>query len=118
MRAHIAAVVLLAGALTACGGSDKPKAESSPEKPSASAPVAPVVPTPDAAQTTALMKALRSAGVTTDQKHAVSNARNVCLDLKQGKDPKAAAVNAKARYEVTDAQSVKVVSAVQDSFCA
>lgn len=118
MRVHIAAVGVLLGALSACGGGD---AEPEP-KPSKVA-QGPAVPSPDADQTAKLMASLKAidAGLAADQDRAVGRSRNVCLDLKQGGD---AVANARARFEggsvpkLTESQAAKIVDAVKASFCA
>ncbi|MEU5974268.1 DUF732 domain-containing protein [Streptomyces sp. NPDC047315] len=113
---------------------DKPTAKSSavassePGK-SAAEPSAPVagsgVPTPDAQQRAALIQALAAvdAGLATKEERAVSRARSVCLDVKEGKDAATVQSNAKQRFEggtvpsLNDDQAGRIVSAVKSSFC-
>jgi hypothetical protein len=118
-----AAVFTLAG----CGGSGDDTAtapSSAPEKASA-APVTDPVPSPDAAQTKALVTALGNIKpeLAADEERAVRRARNVCQDVKAGKDAATMASNANYRYsggtagQLTDAQGAKIVEAVKSSFC-
>lgn len=83
------------------------------------------IPSPDAAQTATLIRALRAVdpGLAAKEDRAVGRARNVCLDLKGGKDAATVQNNAKARFEggtvpsLTDDQAAGIVTAVKTSFC-
>ncbi|MGW1839840.1 DUF732 domain-containing protein [Streptomyces sp. NPDC002067] len=117
---------------------DEPdKATAADPKPSANATAAPSetpsptaskpgsIPSPDAAQTAALIRALRAVdpGLVAKEDRAVDRARNVCLDVHQGKDADTVQGNAKARFEggtvpsLTDDQAADIVTAVKSSFC-
>ncbi|MFB6955273.1 DUF732 domain-containing protein [Streptomyces niveus] len=95
---------------------EKPSAE--PSKPSG-------IPSPDAAQTETLIRALRAVdpGLVADEDRAVDRARNVCLDVQGGKDAATVQGNAKSRFEggtvpsLTDDQAANIVTAVRSSFC-
>ncbi|QDY79822.1 DUF732 domain-containing protein [Streptomyces qinzhouensis] len=84
------------------------------------------VPTPDAQQRAALIRALTAvdAGLVTKEDRAVSRARSTCLDIKQGKEASAVQSNTKQRFEggtvptITDAQATAIVAAVKTSFCS
>ena len=84
-----------------------------------------VVPSPDAAQTAALIRALSAVdpGLTAKEDRAVDRSRNVCSDIKGGKDTATVRSNAKARFEggtvpsLTDGQAANIVTAVQSAFC-
>ncbi|MEV6419688.1 DUF732 domain-containing protein [Streptomyces sp. NPDC051662] len=117
----LAAVAVFA--LAGCGGSGDDTA-TAPVKTSA-APVTDPVPAPDAAQTKALVTALGNIKpeLAADEERAVRRARNVCQDVKAGKDAATMASNANYRYsggtagQLTDAQGAKIVEAVKSSFC-
>ncbi|MDG9711148.1 hypothetical protein [Streptomyces sp. DH10] len=137
-RITITAVALLGlSALTACSSDSdsgdqaeaKPKASATASK-SAAAPKETAskpagIPSPDAAQTAALIRALSAVkpALGADEEKAVSRARNVCLDQQQGKDAATVAANAKARFEGGDAgmltaeQGKQIAEAVKTSFC-
>ncbi|WP_405793373.1 DUF732 domain-containing protein [Streptomyces sp. NBC_01506] len=95
---------------------EKPSAE--PSKPSG-------IPSPDAAQTEALIRALRAVEpeLVAEDDRAVDRARNVCLDITGGKDAATVQGNAKTRFEggavpsLTDDQAGDIVTAVRSSFC-
>ncbi|MFJ3420850.1 hypothetical protein ACIPN8_31420 [Streptomyces sp. NPDC086082] len=95
------------------------KSSSTTPKPSSA------VPSPDAAQTAALIRALTAIdpGLTAKEDRAVDRSRNVCSDVKGGKDAVTVQNNAKARFEggtvpsLTDDQTVNIVTAVKSSFC-
>ncbi|QBZ73421.1 hypothetical protein SEA_HEATHER_51 [Streptomyces phage Heather] len=121
----LAAVAVFA--LAGCGGADDDTAtapSSAPAKTSA-APVADPIPSPDAAQTKALVTALGNIKpeLVVNEERAVRRARNVCQDVKGGKDAATMASNANERYsggtagQLTDAQGAKIVEAVKSSFC-
>lgn len=95
-------------------------------KPSTSAPEpSSAIPSPDAAQTAALIRALNAIdpGLAAKEDRAVDRSRNVCLDVKGGKDAGTVQSNAKARFEggtvpsLTDDQAADIVTAVKSSFC-
>ncbi|MER6527615.1 hypothetical protein [Streptomyces sp. NPDC001508] len=94
------------------------KASPEPSKPSG-------IPSPDAAQTEALISALRAVdpGLVAKEDWAVDRARNVCLDIQGGKEAATVQSNAKSRYEggtvpsLTDDQAAEIVTAVKSSFC-
>ncbi|MFI8890520.1 hypothetical protein [Streptomyces paradoxus] len=132
-----AAALLALAALTACSSGDdssdkpaaKPKTSATASK-SAAAPTATAsrpsgIPSPDAAQTAALIRALSAvkSALGADEEKAVSRARNVCLDMQQGKDDATVAANAKARFEGGDAgtltaeQGEQIAEGVKASFC-
>lgn len=121
-----AAVAMLT--LAGCGGSDN-TADEKPSTPAAetSAPAAApaAAPSPDAAQTKALMTTLGNIKpqLAADAEKSVRRARNVCSDVKAGKDAATMASNANFRFsggdvgELTDAQGAKIVDAVKATFC-
>ena len=84
------------------------------------------IPSPDVAQTEALLRALSAIdpGLTSKEDRAVDRSRNVCSDVKGGKDAATVQSNAKARFEggtvpnLTDDQAANIVIAVRSSFCA
>ncbi|MFE4860772.1 DUF732 domain-containing protein [Streptomyces sp. NPDC056670] len=84
------------------------------------------VPSPDAAQREALIRALRTidAGLVAKEDRAVDRARNVCSDVKGGKDAATVQKNAKSRFEggtvptLADDQAANIVTAVKSSFCS
>ncbi|MEU9608324.1 DUF732 domain-containing protein [Streptomyces sp. NPDC048057] len=113
------------------GTDDKPTAKASVVASAAAAePSAPVtgsgVPTPDAQQRAALIRALAAvdAGLVAKEERAVSRARSVCLDIKEGKDAATVQKHARSRYEggtvptLNDDQAARIVSAVKSSFCS
>jgi uncharacterized lipoprotein len=120
----LAAVAVLA--LAGCSSDTEPAATPTTEKSSPSAPAVSSAPSPNAAQTTALLDALRAVKpeLVADEERAVTRARNVCRDVKSGKPADTVASNAKARFsggsagDLTDAQGAAIVSAVKSSFCA
>ncbi|MBH1936468.1 hypothetical protein I5Q34_19675 [Streptomyces sp. AV19] len=82
------------------------------------------IPSPDTAQTARLVAALREVhpGLVTKEAKAISRARDVCLDITQGKDSATIRGNAKQRFQggdvaLSDDQADKVVKAVEGSFC-
>lgn len=83
------------------------------------------IPSPDAAQTEALIRALRAVEpeLVAEEDRAVDRARNVCLDITGGKDAATIQSNAKTRFEggtvpsLTDDQAGDIVTAVRSSFC-
>ncbi|MEU1018517.1 DUF732 domain-containing protein [Streptomyces sp. NPDC005898] len=95
--------------------------DEKPSKPAASS----GIPSPDPAQTARLIRALRAVepGLVVKESRAVDRARNVCSDLKSGKDAATVQKNAKLRYEggtvpsLTDGQAADIVTAVKSSFC-
>ncbi|MFB6535085.1 DUF732 domain-containing protein [Streptomyces noursei] len=99
-------------------------AERPPTEPS-KAPSVGGVPSPDPAQTAALIRALRAVdpGLVAKEDRAVDRARNVCSDIKGGKDSATVQRNAQARFEggtvpsLTDDQAANIVAAVKASFC-
>ncbi|MGW8327339.1 DUF732 domain-containing protein [Streptomyces sp. NPDC055897] len=116
--------------------SDKAEADAKPthaasapakpaEKPSEQASKPAAVPSPDAAQREALIRALRTIepGLVAKEDRAVDRARNVCSDIKGGKDAATVQKNAKSRFEggtvpsLTDDQAANIVTAVKSSFC-
>ncbi len=135
-------LLVVAVAVLAFGGvlslfEDKPdKAAADGPKPSASAPVAvsqqptseapqpSVIPSPDQAQTVALVAALRAvdAGLVTKEVRAVDRARSTCQEIRAGKDAATVQKNTRGRFEggsvtLTDDQAAQIVKAVQGSFC-
>lgn len=110
---------------------DKPDRATAEAKPVASAsatvrPTSPApVPSPDQAQTAALVAALRAVdpGLVTKEDRAVSRAREVCSDAREGKDPATVQRNAQSRFQggsvasLTDDQAGQIVTAVKTSFC-
>ncbi|MEU7158223.1 DUF732 domain-containing protein, partial [Streptomyces chrestomyceticus] len=98
-------------------------------KPSAAAPVKPAtgngIPSPDAGQQATLVRALRAVepALVTKEDRAVSRARDVCTDIKGGKDAATVQRNARSRFEggtvpsLTDDQAANIVTAVRSSFC-
>ena len=115
----LAAVAVFA--LAGCGGSDDKTDSKSSTAPSSasSTPAAPAIPSPDEAQAKALTTVLDTLkpGLGSDDDD-LSNARNVCLDLKQGKDDATAAKNAAARYGTDEVIGAAIVAAVKTSFCS
>ncbi|WP_327304709.1 DUF732 domain-containing protein [Streptomyces sp. NBC_01298] len=103
-------------ATAAAKPADKPSPE--PSKPAA-------IPSPDAVQTEALIAALRAVepGLVAKEDKAVDRARNVCQEIKSGKDAATVQTNAKARFvggtvpSLTDDQAARIVTAVKSSFC-
>ncbi|MFH8560570.1 DUF732 domain-containing protein [Streptomyces sp. NPDC017988] len=95
--------------------------DEKPSKPAASS----GIPSPDPAQTARLIRALRTVepGLVAKESRAVDRARNVCSDLKSGKDTATVQNNAKLRYEggtvpsLTNDQAADIVTAVKSSFC-
>ncbi|MEU7584462.1 DUF732 domain-containing protein [Streptomyces sp. NPDC041068] len=115
---------------------DKAEAETKPkpsataaakptDKPSKEAPKPSGIPSPDTAQTAALIRALGAIepGLVVKEDRAVDRARNVCSDIKADKPAATVQSNAKARYEggtvpsLTDKQASDIVTAVKSSFC-
>ncbi|MFE9569210.1 DUF732 domain-containing protein [Streptomyces sp. NPDC006692] len=107
----------------------EPKTTTAPAKPAdkpseAAKPAA--VSSPDAAQREALIRALRTIepGLVAKEDRAVNRARNVCSDIKGGKDDATVQKNAKSRFEggtvpsLTDDQAANIVTAVKSSFCS
>ncbi|UFQ15486.1 MULTISPECIES: DUF732 domain-containing protein [Streptomyces] len=96
--------------------------DEKPSKPAASS----GIPSPDPAQTARLIRALRTIepGLVVKETRAVDRARNVCSDLKSGKDAATVQKNAKLRFEggtvpsLADDQAANIVTAVKSSFCA
>ncbi|MEV0126382.1 hypothetical protein AB0I16_33360 [Streptomyces sp. NPDC050703] len=107
--------------LTGCGGNEA-DAETKPTK---AAPAVKPAPSPDTAQTAALMTELRKIKpeLAADEERAVRRARNVCTDIKGDKPATLQASNANARYsggtagQLTDEQGAKIVAAVKATFC-
>ncbi|MFF1377522.1 hypothetical protein [Streptomyces sp. NPDC058308] len=103
-------------ATAAAKPADKPSPK--PSKPSG-------IPSPDAGQTAALIRALRAVdpGLVVKEDRAVDRARNVCLDVQGGKEAATVQSNAKARFEggtvphLSDDQAADIVTAVKSSFC-
>ncbi|WP_275464884.1 DUF732 domain-containing protein [Streptomyces noursei] len=62
-------------------------------------------------------------GLVAKESRAVDRARNVCSDIKNGKDSATVQSNAKARYEggtvpsLTEDQAANIVTAVRAAFC-
>ncbi|MFJ5232114.1 DUF732 domain-containing protein [Kitasatospora sp. NPDC088391] len=83
------------------------------------------VPSPNAAQTAGLLAGLKALNpaLGTDQGKAVSAARSVCQELKEGKETATVATNA-AQYfsggsvKLTAEDGIAIVAAVKVSFCA
>ncbi|MFJ1756855.1 DUF732 domain-containing protein [Kitasatospora sp. NPDC088134] len=83
------------------------------------------VPSPNAAQTAGLLAGLKALNpaLGSDQGKAVSAARSVCQELKEGKEAATVATNA-AQYfsggsvKLTAEDGVAIVAAVKVSFCA
>ncbi|WP_153815028.1 hypothetical protein [Streptomyces sp. SUK 48] len=119
---------------------DEPDKATADPKPSASAPAkqpeqhndkpaetptASGIPSPDTGQRVSLIRALRTvdASLVANEGRAVDRARNVCLDVKEGKPAATIQGNAKARFEggtvpsLTDDQAAEIVTAVKSSFC-
>ncbi|MGW2380231.1 hypothetical protein [Streptomyces sp. NPDC001658] len=104
--------------VTASAAQDAKPSTSAPEPSSA-------IPSPDAAQTAALIRALNAIdpGLAAKEDRAVDRSRNVCLDVKGGKDAATVQSNAQARFEggtvpsLTDDQAADIVTAVKSSFC-
>ncbi|MFJ8472134.1 hypothetical protein [Kitasatospora sp. NPDC094011] len=130
-----AGVLVLGGFLSLFEDKPKADAEAKPST-SASAPAAPTVqptseapkvsgiPSPDAAQTVALVAALKAVdpALVAKEDRAVSRARDTCLDVRENKDAATVQKNAGARFTggsvtVTDDQAAKIVDAVKTSFC-
>ncbi|MFJ2906530.1 DUF732 domain-containing protein [Streptomyces sp. NPDC087212] len=128
--------VLAFGGLLSLGEDDSDTASADTAKPSATATAEPtatpsetppssVIPSPDATQTEALIHALRTVdpGLVVKTDRAVDRARNVCLDIKGGKESATVESNARARFEggtvpsLTDDQAADIVTAVKTSFC-
>ncbi|MEU7191689.1 DUF732 domain-containing protein [Streptomyces sp. NPDC045369] len=128
-------VLAFGGFLSLFEDDQKDTATAAP-KPSAAAPVKPAakpsepttgsgIPSPDAGQQAALTRALRTIepGLVTKEDRAVSRARDVCADLKGGKDAATVQRNARSRFEggtvpsLTDDQAADIVTAVRSSFC-
>ncbi|MGW2860803.1 hypothetical protein [Streptomyces sp. NPDC001205] len=135
----VAAGVLAFGGVLSLFQDDDDKAEADAKpKPTATAPAKPAdkpseaaskpsgIPSPDAAQTAALIRALRTIepGLVAKEDRAVSRSRDVCLDLKGGKDDATIQKNARSRFEggtvpsLTDDQAANIVTAVKSSFCS
>ncbi|WP_405817282.1 hypothetical protein OG241_22415 [Streptomyces sp. NBC_01390] len=103
---------------TASATQDAKPSTSTPEPSSA-------IPSPDAAQTATLIRALNAIdpGLAAKEERAVNRSRNVCLDVKGGKEAATVQSNAKARFEggtvpsLTDDQAADIVTAVKSSFC-
>jgi hypothetical protein len=131
----IAGVAVLAfGGVLSLFEDDNGKAEAEPktttapakpaDKPSEAAKPA-AVPSPDAAQREALIRALRTidAGLVVKEDRAVDRARNVCSDIKAKEDDATVQKNARSRFEggtvpsLTDDQAANIVTAVKSSFC-
>ncbi|MFJ2808650.1 hypothetical protein [Kitasatospora sp. NPDC087271] len=136
-------ILIGCGAVLALGAvlslfEDKPDKATAEAKPSASAPAAPgqqpadeapkptsAIPSPDSAQTVALMAALKAVdpGLVAKQDRAVSRARNTCLDARENKDAATVQKNTKSRFEggtvpsLTDDQAAQIVTAVKSTFC-
>ncbi|WP_189984292.1 hypothetical protein [Streptomyces capoamus] len=118
------------GAADSCGGDDDAKAaRPKAAKPSATASAPPgvsSVPSPNAHQRADLLSALKNidAGLVANEDRAVRRSVNVCSDIKDRKDSDTVKANAKFRFEggtvphLSDAQSGRIVSAVQDTFCS
>ncbi|MEU9319940.1 DUF732 domain-containing protein [Streptomyces sp. NPDC048295] len=76
-------------------------------------------------QRAALMKALRAVdeGLVVDEDRAVDLSRDVCLDMRDGKDAATVRRHAKTRFEgatvpsLTDDRAADIVAAVRSSFC-
>ncbi|MFJ8045171.1 hypothetical protein ACIRBX_32175 [Kitasatospora sp. NPDC096147] len=115
---------------------EAPKAEAAKsEAPKSEAPAAPAtsaapkpasgIPSPDAAQTAALVAALNAVhpALAVKADKAVGRARNVCTDIQRAESDALVLKNAKARFEggdvppLTDAQGLAIVAAVKASFC-
>ncbi|MGK5630367.1 hypothetical protein [Streptomyces sp. URMC 123] len=131
--------VLAFGGVLSLFEDDSDTAEAKSPKPSATPPTEPAgkpqpakeapgptgIPSPDTTQTEALIRALRTIepGLVEKQKRAVDRSRNVCQDMKGGKDAATVQSNAKARFEggavpsLTDEQAGQIVTAVRSSFC-
>ena len=106
MRArHIWVVAALLGALAGCGGGGE---EAAPA-PSATG----------GGQEAAYLAALKAIDpALADKKSAVSDGKNICLDLEQGKDAATVAKNAAARFEVDAATGAAIVGATKASLCS
>ncbi|MFI0262055.1 DUF732 domain-containing protein [Streptomyces sp. NPDC017056] len=134
--------VLVGAGILAFGGvlslfqDDQEDTATAAPKPSATAPAKPAaeaaesatesgIPSPDAGQQAALTRALRTIdpGLVAKEERAVSRARDVCADIKGGKDAATVQRNTKSRYEggsvpnLTDDQAADIVTAVKSSFC-
>ncbi|WP_116211882.1 hypothetical protein [Streptomyces olivoreticuli] len=131
----VGAGVLVLGGILSLFEDGKDKAEAEP-KPSATAPAKPTeqpseaakpasAPSPDATQRETLIRALRTInpGLVAKEDRAVSRSRDVCLDVKGGKDDATVQKNTKSRFEggtvpsLTDDQAASIVTAVRSSFC-
>ncbi|MFJ5880271.1 hypothetical protein [Kitasatospora cineracea] len=82
------------------------------------------VPSPDREQTAALVAALRAVDplLVGRQDRVVDRARNVCWDLREGRDPAVVERNAAAlfgteAFVVSEEQAAGIVDAVKGSFC-
>lgn len=123
MRRTTIATLLIVSTLTLAGCSDG--GETGAAKPKPKATPTQLTPSPNPAQTTALTDALSAIKpeLAADEERAVNRARNVCLDVKGGKDTATMAKNAAYRFsggtagQLTDAQGGKIVAAVKSSFC-
>lgn len=126
MRRTTIAALLIVSTLTLAGCSDDGGETNAAAKPKTTPTQAtPSVPSPDAAQTKALTDALSAIKpeLAADEERAVRRARNVCSDVKGGKDAATMAKNANYRFsggtagQLTDEQGAKIVKAVKDTFC-
>jgi hypothetical protein len=116
-RIVIASVVLGAGVLlAACGGGEQPVAVQST--------VTVTTTVKPAGDQTAFLAALTAIdkGLATNADRAVTRGRDVCLDLKQGKDAVTVATNARQRFTggpvtLTAEQAALVVTAAQQHLC-
>ncbi|MFF0295562.1 DUF732 domain-containing protein [Kitasatospora sp. NPDC004614] len=140
MRIRLLAAGLTAVAiatLTACSSnpaSPAARSSSSPTQPAnspstasigSSAPPAGSIPSPNAAQTAGLVAALKAVNpeIAVDQAKAVARARNVCQEIKAGKDDTTLAANAAARFSggsvtITPEQGTAIVAGVKAAFCS
>ncbi|RKE19054.1 DUF732 domain-containing protein [Streptomyces sp. TLI_171] len=82
------------------------------------------VPSPNAAQTAGLLAGLKAINpaLGTDQAKAVSAARNVCQEIKAGKDMATVTSNAAQRFSggsvnLTPDDGIAIVAAIKVSFC-
>ncbi|AUG76585.1 hypothetical protein CFP65_1705 [Kitasatospora sp. MMS16-BH015] len=129
-------VLALGAALSACEDKlDKAAAEAPKSSAGAPAAVSPQstteapkpasgIPSPDQAQTVALVAALRAVdpALVVKEDRAVSRARNTCLDVRQGKDAATVQKNTASRFTggsvtVTDGQAARIVEVVKATFC-
>lgn len=113
------------------GSSETPSVYTAPASPTQGAPATGTEPpvtftaSPDDTQTAALLAALNTVvpGVADDEERVLTGARDVCLDISQGKDDATLAGNAARRFPapdgtaVTGEQASQLVQAVRDSFC-